>query len=130
MFLEYYGYEESHGLMDGRLIICTISVGFALFALAWDYFFPFPESRSILIVCVISYPLTYNCGTKLMLSFSLYIIYICLAKTICNLMSDYVDISRCLAYSLHTCLLQKLPTRFYHFNLWNIDFTFTSMFYS
>lgn len=48
---------EHHGLMDGRLFICTIAVAFAMFALVWDYFKPFPESRPILILCVTSYPL-------------------------------------------------------------------------
>ena len=54
--LEGFHCEEYHGLMDGRLLICTVAVGCALFALAWDYFHPFPLSRPILIVCVLSYP--------------------------------------------------------------------------
>jgi len=49
------GYHESHNLMDGRLLICSIAVGFAMFALIWDYFHPFPLSRNVLMLCVISY---------------------------------------------------------------------------
>ena len=54
--LDKFGFKESHTLMDGRLFICTVAVGFAMFALIWDYFNPFPESRPVLIVCVLSYP--------------------------------------------------------------------------
>ena len=37
--------EECFRLIDGRLIISSLAVGFALFALAYDYMFPFPQSR-------------------------------------------------------------------------------------
>ena len=56
VMLDKVGFKESHALMDGRLFICTIAVGFAMFALIWDYFNPFPESRPVLIICVLSYP--------------------------------------------------------------------------
>lgn len=52
---EKFKYVESHWLADGRLAICTIAVGAAMFALLWDYWYPFPESKPILIACVLSY---------------------------------------------------------------------------
>ncbi|GFR67033.1 signal peptidase complex subunit 2 [Elysia marginata] len=55
VFVDVLGYKESHHLMDGRLMICTVAVFFAMFALVWDYFYPFPESRSVLMICVIAY---------------------------------------------------------------------------
>ena len=36
-------YLENHSLMDGRLVICGLAVGIAMFALAWDFFYPFPK---------------------------------------------------------------------------------------
>jgi len=55
VLLEKMGYVESHNLTDGKLLICTISVGFALFSLLWDYLHPFPQSRTGLLICVLSY---------------------------------------------------------------------------
>merc|ERR1711936_915791 len=43
------------GLMDGRLIICGVAVGVGMFALLWDFLYPFPLSRTVLIVCVATY---------------------------------------------------------------------------
>ncbi|GFO11517.1 signal peptidase complex subunit 2 [Plakobranchus ocellatus] len=55
MFVDNLGYKESHLLMDGRLLLCTLVVAFAMFGLVWDYLYPFPESRNVLMICVISY---------------------------------------------------------------------------
>ena len=32
-----------------------MAVGVAMFALAWDFFYPFPQSRPVLIGCVTTY---------------------------------------------------------------------------
>jgi len=48
-------YTENHSLRDGRLFICALAVFIAAFALVWDFFFPFPQSKPILIGCVGGY---------------------------------------------------------------------------
>jgi len=55
VFTEKFHYVENHSLMDGRLVICSLAVGLAMFALLWDYLHPFPQSRPILILCVTCY---------------------------------------------------------------------------
>jgi len=48
-------YVEDHTLMDWRLAICFVAVAVAMFALIMDYFYPFPASKTILILCVATY---------------------------------------------------------------------------
>ena len=54
---EGFGYVEDFKVTDIRLAICTLSCCFALAALIYDYLYPFPVSRPVLITCVLSYPL-------------------------------------------------------------------------
>merc|ERR1711909_166189 len=48
-------YTENFSLMDRRLVICAVAVAVAMFALLWDFLYPFPKSRPILIACVTTY---------------------------------------------------------------------------
>ncbi|CAB3361843.1 Hypothetical predicted protein [Cloeon dipterum] len=50
-----FDYQENYALMDGRLAMCSIAVGVAMFAMLWDYLYPFPQSKPVLIICVSSY---------------------------------------------------------------------------
>ncbi|XP_065312566.1 signal peptidase complex subunit 2-like [Gordionus sp. m RMFG-2023] len=66
---EKYEMEESFSIVDGRLVICTIACIVSLFALVYDYIQPFPKSRTVLIICSLSY-------FFMMAVFTLYIKYV------------------------------------------------------
>lgn len=53
--LKHKHLKEQFGLIDGRLAICSLAVGIAGVALGYDFYHPFPESKTCLIICVISY---------------------------------------------------------------------------
>ncbi|KAG8305493.1 Signal peptidase complex subunit 2 [Homalodisca vitripennis] len=50
-----FNYVENFALMDGRLVLCGLAVSVAMFALLWDWLYPFPLSRPVLIICVSLY---------------------------------------------------------------------------
>ncbi|KRY51321.1 putative signal peptidase complex subunit 2, partial [Trichinella britovi] len=54
--IEKFGYSEDHRVVDCRLLLATLAVVLALFACVWDWFYPFPLSRDVLIYCSVSYP--------------------------------------------------------------------------
>ncbi|XP_071480215.1 signal peptidase complex subunit 2-like [Diadema antillarum] len=55
IFTEHFEYEENHTLIDNRLILCSVACMFAVAALIYDYLRPFPESKTVLAICVLAY---------------------------------------------------------------------------
>lgn len=51
-----FGCVEDFTIVDRRLTLCTLACGFSLFALVYDYLYPFPLSGIVLAVCAIRYP--------------------------------------------------------------------------
>ncbi|TKR80802.1 hypothetical protein L596_014810 [Steinernema carpocapsae] len=52
---ETYPFTEKHYYADGRLVISFLSICFAGYALYYDFFYPYPQSRLVLAICSISY---------------------------------------------------------------------------
>lgn len=48
-------FHENFKMIDIRLTISLAAVCVALFALVYDYLMPFPDSREVLLVCVLTY---------------------------------------------------------------------------
>ncbi|XP_067948228.1 signal peptidase complex subunit 2-like [Watersipora subatra] len=55
MMKDEFKCDEDHSLMNGRLGLSIVAVSFSGFAVLWDYLHPFPESRSVLIICASAY---------------------------------------------------------------------------
>ncbi|XP_066598421.1 signal peptidase complex subunit 2 [Prorops nasuta] len=55
VFTKKYNYIENFALFDGRLAICGTAVLAATVALLFDYLYPFPASKPILVMCVSIY---------------------------------------------------------------------------
>lgn len=55
VFIRKYNYVENFALMDGRLALCGLAVCVAIVALLWDFFYPFPTSKPVLVACVSTY---------------------------------------------------------------------------
>ena len=55
IFTEELGYVERNTFVDVRLALSTLGCFVALLALAYDYLYPFPLSKYILVGCVASY---------------------------------------------------------------------------
>lgn len=48
VLIEKFKFTENFNLMDGRLLMCGVAVGVAMYALLWDYLYPFPQSKWVL----------------------------------------------------------------------------------
>merc|ERR1711872_974707 len=55
VMMDNFNGVECFSMIDRRLFLSFVAVCFSLAALLYDYLYPFPQSRYVLIVCVVSY---------------------------------------------------------------------------
>jgi len=55
IFTDDLKYAEKNLYVDIRLLLSTLGCAVALYALLYDYLYPFPSSRLVLTVCVLTY---------------------------------------------------------------------------
>lgn len=53
--LDRFKYQESHYLIDIRLVLCALPVFSSFYALIYDFLYPFPQSANVMRICVYSY---------------------------------------------------------------------------
>ena len=89
-------------MVDRRLFLCTIACSFSIFALLYDYLYPFPQSRFVLAVCSVRYPTHPR---------SLHVdrLYICVGLSFCLTCSS--SVSHCISVHLALyCLIHSCVT--------------------
>ncbi|CAH8657055.1 unnamed protein product [Heterobilharzia americana] len=102
------GLVETHQLFDGRLVLCTISVLIAGFGVLFDYLYPHPRSRTVLIVCIVLYFL-------MSAMITLYVMYVEKNVFFTGVKEDKTGVDPADAWTASSYMNKYDPT--YHFSL-------------
>jgi len=77
IFVENLKYTEKNLYVDIRLLLSTLGCAVALYALLYDYLHPFPASKMVLTVCVLTYFVLMSILTMFMTFVEKNIILVC-----------------------------------------------------